>query len=881
MVHKKIRIPIESANEIMRALGLLKDSIEFEDLTKDDVEARKSFSDMIKRCDEMKKKITDYSKVCYDFQYPIQNYNSYEDFSKDLRDDMQNRDKKFGSTYFDLVENEILENERKINELVDSHTQIREDLITLIEKKYVFKKAQELVRSNVNFSGISNLNFLIGVVPVENEMKMKRMLFRISRGRALTAFYSLEISSDEYKLTSKVRQRNADFIENQNTRLQKLSAMIQSKDLFTVNTKKKIFTIIFPGSEENILLSRLLQVCEIFQASRYTIPKISDVVKDINEIAKEIKDKKTLMNSIENNLQYFFYTNNAYGDKGAVKYSMYRIFFEQEKMIYTTLNKCIIRDTFVDGHVWIPLKEVGRVTAILQNLFGAEQENKTSAYLEDLPINEDDKPPTLISINEFTAAFQQVVDTYGTPRYKEVNPGYFTIVTFPFLFGVMFGDIGHGLILFIFAIYICIFNDKISKSKSLLKGILFARYFLLLMGFFAVYCGFLYNDFISVPVYIKTCYNVTDDKEKEVDLERKTDCKYRFGVDPAWYLANNELAFMNSLKMKLSVILGVFHMVIGIILKGVNAFFEGDMVELIFVFFPQIVLMLSLFGYMDFLIFAKWATDYSKQINFRDSEGSEKIFNYTILAPDIKSYLMNIFLSPGKLPDFENPFENDVKEKRLNLTDNDWYLLTDRDKLEHIHLGLLLISLLSMILMFFPKIFLNYSKEKKNYIINNGNNINGILNQGQEQNQFQEQLIPQKEIEVPNFSNIFVEVAIETIEFVLGTVSNTASYLRLWALSLAHSQLAYVAFSKTIASFGNITDNWRINGIILIAVFPIFAGATAIVLLFMDVMECFLHTLRLHWVEFQNKFYRADGYQFKAFYFQKNITLENEEFTTE
>merc|ERR1712130_951975 len=115
------------------------------------------------------------------------------------------------------------------------------------------------------------------------------------------------------------------------------------------------------------------------------------------------------------------------------------------------------------------------------------------------------------------------------------------------------------------------------------------------------------------------------------------------------------------------------------------------------------------------------------------------------------------------------------------------------------------------------------------------------------------------------FGEIVIHQAIETIEFVLGMVSNTASYLRLWALSLAHSELATVFWEKAMLTTLNM--NWFAAYI----GFGVFAGVTFGVLLMMDVLECFLHALRLHWVEFQNKFFFADGIRFNPYSFKQII----------
>lgn len=70
---------------------------------------------------------------------------------------------------------------------------------------------------------------------------------------------------------------------------------------------------------------------------------------------------------------------------------------------------------------------------------------------------------------------------------------------FPFLFGVMFGDIGHGGFLLAFGILLVLKNQALKESKNPISILLPGRFLFLIMGMFAFYSGFIYNDFFSLP----------------------------------------------------------------------------------------------------------------------------------------------------------------------------------------------------------------------------------------------------------------------------------------------------------------------------------------------------------------------------------------------
>ncbi|KAH0476685.1 MAG: hypothetical protein KVP17_004891 [Porospora cf. gigantea B] len=430
-------------------------------------------------------------------------------------------------------------------------------------------------------------------------------------------------------------------------------------------------------------------------------------------------------------------------------------------------------------------------------------------------------PPTFFRTTQFTDAFQTFVDTYGIARYKEANPAVLTIVTLPFLFGIMFGDIGHGGVVLLFGMVLVLFNKTINKLEGdLVKMLAGARYMILLMGFYATFAGFLYNDFFSLGLDIfGTRYAAPPAAEgAEVAWTPNTGMSfpYPFGFDPVWKGAKNELLFFNSFKMKFAVIVAGVQMGVGVLIKGLNCVYFQDHLSFVFEFVPQLIFFTSFVGYMNFLIFWKWLTP----------EGSNK--------PNIINTLINMGLNkPVESPMFAH---QDTVQKFL-----------------------LLGMLVAVPVMLLPKPLILKSLHNKQIKETEYFEQDSLLEMGG--------AIPGEE---PfDFGEEFIHQMIETIEFVLGTVSNTASYLRLWALSLAHQQLSLVFFEKTVLAVLEKDFGIIVGTIVLFFAFGMFAMATFGVMLGMDSLECFLHALRLQWVEFQSKFFKADGYNFRPVNFAR------------
>jgi V/A-type H+-transporting ATPase subunit I len=91
---------------------------------------------------------------------------------------------------------------------------------------------------------------------------------------------------------------------------------------------------------------------------------------------------------------------------------------------------------------WVPVTEVEK----LENTLNDRMSNPFVFTVRDPTHKELSVIPTLMQPNEMLAPYQEIVCQYGVPRYGEVDPTWMFAITFVFMFGVMFGDVGQGAV---------------------------------------------------------------------------------------------------------------------------------------------------------------------------------------------------------------------------------------------------------------------------------------------------------------------------------------------------------------------------------------------------------------------------------------------------
>lgn len=726
---------------------------------------------------------------------------------------------------------------------------------------------------------------IAGVMNAADRVRFERMLFRSTRGNCWVRFADIE---------------DTDTIPGGDSFGVGLSGGLVPMDGHSLNggeSSQKMVFIIFYKSEA--IQAKIRRICDAFSAHRYDLQSL-DRPDDLR--AQEVANGRELQDSrvvLQKNID----TRRKLCESAAVDIEQWLWIVRREKATYHTLNlfkTSSSSSNMLRGRGWI-ISSCSQQVSNALNRAHTDLNLPTSAILEVVPKRLWPTPPTHFNTNKYTDAFQEFVNTYGVPRYREANPALFTAATFPFLFGIMYGDIGHGSLLLLFGIFL-ILTESAGESRSageMVKGIYSARYMLFGMGLCAVYAGSVYNDYFSLGLDLfGSNYDYVD---QEVGAEAEmispygdAAAVYPYGLDPAWKISDNSLLFFNSFKMKLSVVLGIVQMTWGIIIKGINAIYFNQMLDFYCEFIPMIIFDMAFFGYMVFLIFLKWTIDWDYRMGLGSCSYKDGVLGACQLVnvgdqcqdyngvvcdattplsdmcplgmggtsggcqpPNLITTLMNMALSPGTV---DEPLYKGQAT---------------------VQLFLLLVAFLCIPTLLCLKPWILSARHKAAMDEHHRLSSPLISRDLDEEDHDNTPLNPEALLEAKvlkhehegadlagghghgeefNFGEIVIHQAIETIEFVLGMVSNTASYLRLWALSLAHSELAEVFWDKAL--LGMIKSG---NFVGIYIGFAVFAAVTFAVLLCMDVLECFLHALRLHWVEFQNKFYKADGHRFQPF----------------
>uniref|UniRef100_A0A8D1Z1L7 V-type proton ATPase subunit a n=1 Tax=Sus scrofa TaxID=9823 RepID=A0A8D1Z1L7_PIG len=689
--------------------------------------------------------------------------------------------------------------EGELQEANQNYQALKKSFLELTELKHLLKKTQDFFETETNLtddffledtSGLlelrptpahmsGKLGFTAGVIHRERMASFEKLLWRVCRGNIY-----LKFSEMDTVLEDPVTVGLSDEI------------------------KKNIFIIFYQGEQ---LRQKIKKICDGFRATTYPCPEPAAERREmLAGVNTRLEDLITVITQTESHRQRLL-------QEAAASWHTWATKVQKMKAVYHTLNLCNIDVTqqCIIAEIWFPVADAVRIKRALEQ--GMELSGSSMVPIMTA-VQSKTAPPTFNRTNKFTAGFQNIVDAYGVGSYREMNPAPYTIITFPFLFAVMFGDCGHGTVMLLAALWMVLNERRLLSQKTnneIWNTFFHGRYLILLMGIFSIYTGLIYNDCFSKSFNIfGSSWSVQPMFRNGTNPYLQLDPAipgvysgnpYPFGIDPIWNLASNKLTFLNSYKMKMSVILGIVQMVFGVILSLFNHIFFRDTLSIMLQFVPEVIFILCLFGYLVFMIIFKWCSF--------DASVSRR-------APSILIHFINMFLfnynDPSNAPLYKHQQEVQSFFVIMALISVPWMLLIKPFILRANHLK----SQVSAI----PSVHSPWAARR----------CLGNTSQGVRENDYR-----------------------------VGRICT----LQLSLVPLHLAELSEVLWTM-VMTIGLRVQGW--GGLVgVFIIFAVFAVLTVAILLIMEGLSAFLHALRLHWVEFQNKFYVGAGYKFAPFSFKQ------------
>lgn len=446
-------------------------------------------------------------------------------------------------------------------------------------------------------------------------------------------------------------------------------------------------------------------------------------------------------------------------------------------------------------------------------IFLEADQNQIQAKLNELSPGDSDSRSALLLLNgesktyrfdcttDLIEPYDDLCNAYGLPARNEIRPSIFAVALFPITFGIMYGDVGHGSMIVGFGAYLMFYLPNEPESNSPLAYIYKWRLAILILGLSSCFFGLLYGDMFGQSLKLAS----SSFKASPVQLKPGSRVFVHEMIEPG-----NAYPFGIDWRWKEANNTGAY---------------TNDLKTKISLVFGFLHMSLGLL-----LRALNNLYNYEYTLLLVESAPMIALFMMTV---GYAVYLVIFQLLHPCIDDFPDD-PNAIKASSIIHTITKLIFNEELQEDEILFEGMKTYHEYFLQIFCFATLLLFLGKPV--YMTINRNS----------------------DIDV---SEVWVLQSINTLEYVIGLLSNTASYLRLWALSLAHEELTKIIWSFFIAPA--LGDNLVMSIVKLLLLTPVFCLTTAVMMLAMEVLECFLHALRLQWVEFQNKFFRGEGHLMK------------------